>query len=50
MAWKETCVKEQREKFIADWLKQEWNVRELCWRNGTAPKTGYKWMERFRDD
>jgi len=50
MAWKETCVIEQREEFIADWLKKEWNVRELCLRYGIAPKTGYKWMKRFAEE
>ena len=50
MAWKETCVIEQREEFIADWLKKEWNVRELCRRYGIAPKTGYKWMKRFAEE
>ncbi|MBM3762854.1 MAG: transposase [Acidobacteria bacterium] len=50
MAWKETSVKEQREEFIADWLKKEWNVRELYRRYGIAPKTGYKWMKRFVEE
>lgn len=47
MAWKETCVREQREEFIEDWLKRQWNVRELCRRYGIAAKTGYKWLNRF---
>lgn len=47
MAWKETCVLEQREEFIEDWLKRQWKVRELCRRYGIAEKTGYKWLKRF---
>jgi transposase-like protein len=43
-------VIEQREEFIADRLKKEWNVRELCRRYEIAPKTGYKWMKRFVEE
>jgi transposase InsO family protein len=38
----------ERVKFIADVLKGEESITELCLRYAISRKTGYKWMERFQ--
>ena len=48
MAWKETHVMDERVKFIADWLEEEWTMAELCRRYAVSRKTGYKFIERYR--
>lgn len=48
MPWRETCPMEQRQKFIEDWLEDDWSMSELCETYGISRKTGYKWLERFR--
>lgn len=47
MAWKETCVLEQRTNFIKEYLKSEGSFKELCLRYGVSEKTGHKWKNRF---
>ncbi|HEX20600.1 MAG TPA: helix-turn-helix domain-containing protein [Acidiferrobacteraceae bacterium] len=47
MPWKETCVMEQRLKFIADYLKNLYEMSELCRHYGISRKTGYKWVSRY---
>lgn len=49
MPWKETCIMSQRELFIEDWLSHRFSISELCQRYGIARKTGYKWINRFRE-
>jgi transposase-like protein len=49
MPWKESRIVNERVKFIADVLKGEQTITELCQRYGIARKTGYKWMERFQE-
>ena len=39
---------EERKRFIEEWLKPDRVFRELCRDFGIAPKTGYKWVERFQ--
>ncbi|WP_429758846.1 helix-turn-helix domain-containing protein, partial [Vibrio wakamikoensis] len=39
----------QRELFIEDWLSHRFSISELCQRYGIARKTGYKWINRFRE-
>lgn len=48
MPWRETCPMDERRRFIEDWLRDEWNVSELCRAYGISRKTGYKWLERFK--
>jgi putative transposase len=45
--WNETCPMELREKFIADWKKQEVPIVGLCEAYGISRKTGYKWIDRY---
>jgi len=50
MTWKETCVMDEKIKFIADVLKQESYFRELCDEYGISRKTGYKWLNRYEEE
>ena len=36
MPWRETCVQEQRVRFIHDWQKREDSMAELCRRHGVV--------------
>lgn len=47
MPWKETCVMEQRARFVMDVLKGTYCISELCTAYGVSRKTAYKWLSRF---
>ncbi len=47
MGWKESSVMDERMKFIADYLKSEWSLSELCRHYGISRKSGYKWLSRY---
>lgn len=48
MVWMEKSTVSLRQEFV--WLASQEgaNKRELCRRFGISPKTGYKWLERFK--
>lgn len=48
MPWTETCVMEERVKFIMDVLDSTYSMAELCSYYGISRKTGYKWLDRYR--
>jgi len=48
MPWTETCVMEERIKFIMDVLDGTYYMNELCSYYGISRKTGYKWFERYQ--
>lgn len=50
MPWKEALAVDQREQFIADYLRKAASVTELCERYSVSRKTGYKWIGRFLGD
>ena len=50
MPWTETCVMQERVKFIMDVLDGTYCMTELCSYYGISRKTGYKWLERYRQD
>jgi putative transposase len=50
MGWKETCVMEERFKFVQESKADDWSFAELCRRYGVSRKTGYKWLERYQCD
>ncbi len=50
MGWKETCVLEERFKFVQEYKADDWRFAELCRRYGVSRKTGYKWLERYQSD
>ncbi len=50
MPWRETCVMEERMKFVCDCLFGEIAMAEICRRHGVSRRTGYKWLSRYRRD
>ena len=49
MPWKTTCQKEQRWKFIQEFLRHKIPLIELSRRWAVSRKTAYKWIERFKE-
>ena len=47
MPWKETCAMDERIKFVAEHLRQESSLSELCRLYGISRPTAYKWLERY---
>jgi len=47
MPWKEVAVVDQRLEFVLRALGDKMPFSHLCREYGIAPKTGYKWKERF---
>lgn len=47
MAWKATCVMDEKMKFIAAYLDEETSFSRLCRGFGISRKTGYKWVSRY---
>jgi len=39
---------DERLKFIADCLKDEWSLSDLCQYYGISRKSGYKWLARYQ--
>jgi transposase InsO family protein len=48
MPWCEVSTMSLREEFVMLALHEGSNRRELCRRFGVSPKTGYKWLNRYR--
>jgi len=49
MPWKQSSAMSLRHEFIHFAMTANANIRQLCRRFTISPKTGYKWIERFRD-
>lgn len=49
MSWKETNVLDERRLFIGKWIVGEESITELCEEFNVSRKTGYKWIERFKE-
>ena len=47
MPWDETTPMDQKTQFIADYLRGQDSMSELCDRYGISRKTGYKFVERY---
>lgn len=47
MPWKETCVMDQKIRFIGDWLSEDYTMTTLCNYYGISRPTGHKWVERY---
>lgn len=48
MPWRETCPMNERQRFIEEWLRDEWSFSDMCLAHEISRKTGYKWLERFK--
>lgn len=49
MPWKEETVEQQRTKFIVLASEEGCNFSALCRQFGITRRTGYKWLERYRN-
>ncbi len=49
MPWEETCVMDEKMRFIAACLEGEEKMAELCRCFGVSRKTGYKWLGRYEE-
>lgn len=49
MPWQETDAMRERIEFVVLALQGGASVSELCRRFGVSRKTGYKWLERYRE-
>lgn len=47
MGWMETCVVEERMRFMLAVEKQEESFAALCRQFGVSRRVGYKWLERY---
>ena len=50
MPWKETCVLDERMRFVVEYRQGQWSMADLCRVYGISRKTGYKLIYRYRDD
>jgi len=50
MSWRETCVMDERMKFIVASLEGDDSFAAVCRRFGISRQTGYKWKRRFERD
>jgi putative transposase len=48
MPWRETCVMDERVRFVAAASEEEAVMSELCAEFGISRQTGYKWLQRYR--
>ena len=48
MPWDAMSTQDLRFEFVSEASREGTNVRQLCRRFNISPKTGYKWLERFR--
>jgi len=48
MPWTETCVMDERVKFVMDVLDCTYSMSELCSYYNISRKSGYKWLNRYR--
>jgi putative transposase len=48
MPWQETGPLDQRLKLVTAYLAREGSMVRLCAELGIAPKTGFKWVKRFK--
>ena len=48
MPWKETCVMDERLRFLGEYLKKERSMSALCQEFGISRKTGYRFVHRYQ--
>src|SRR6202163_328440 len=49
MVWMETCAVDERMRFVMSVVGREDAFAVVCRRFGVSRKTGYKWLERYRE-
>lgn len=48
MPWKEVSAMSLRQEFVNLAISESVNTREVCRRFGVSPRTGYKWLKRYK--
>src|SRR5690606_32404359 len=49
MPWKDVRPMDEKLLFLADYLRELGSFSQLCARYGISRKTGYKWVDRYRE-
>lgn len=49
MPWTEVCSMDLREEFVKLVMSREYSLSSVCSEFGISRKTGYKWLNRFRE-
>lgn len=49
MGWTETCALDQRIRFVLTVDEKDESFAQICRRFGISRRTGYKWLERYRE-
>jgi putative transposase len=50
MPWNQVTPMDEKTQFIADVLRKEQSISELCERYGISRKTGYKFIQRYQQE
>jgi putative transposase len=50
MPWRENSTMDSKVRFISDYLTGDWSMSELCRHHEVSRKTGYKWLDRYRQE
>lgn len=50
MAWKNVSPMDERIKFTLEAQLNIWSITDLCQRYGISRKTGYKWLNRYKQN
>ena len=50
MPWQETCVVDERMRFIVEFSSGDYSMSELCNCYKISRRTGYKWLARYAQD
>lgn len=49
MSWEEKTKMKQREEFVKMAIQESANIKELCRKYNISRKSGYKWIQRFKE-
>ena len=49
MPWKETCVPDERLRFVVACIEGQDSMAKLCRRFGISRRIGYKWLARYKE-
>jgi len=50
MPWKEYRVIDEKIKFVVEAMDRDESMKNLCEKYGISRKTGYKWLNRYKED
>lgn len=50
MPWNEVSAMKLKRDFVVLASQEGANIRDLCRHAGVSPRTGYKWLKRYRDE